>query len=359
MYLYFRTCTTTPAVPPTFSKMSVDKYQYQFTSIDSLVLPRSVPIDHFPSSTEDPNSTWVTTISSGKEKIVKIEVPLSEGIPLHSVAGSPLAQEAPDTAEPPKPSDRKCRNRECNKTSGQAGKPRSIYCSKKCQSREQNLRQGRVKSKSAKKANHSRADAEELNEKESPKRSRKAGAESPIDSGSSRGGSPASLSPAIMSAGISPPSSSPFRMDSPTSTFIPIQNANNSRISLFNNRSGSPQAGFVPIQPPPIIPPLHSSTPSPPPFPSLDGTISPSFDSLLPSYMGDVSGNFFSGRLTPLFSSESGRFTPSGRWTPNNMLPDGRSTPSIFFNYSGRWTPSEFDAATNTRESNVLAKIID
>eukprot|EP01102_Stenamoeba_stenopodia_P009444 TRINITY_DN2783_c0_g3_i1.p1 TRINITY_DN2783_c0_g3~~TRINITY_DN2783_c0_g3_i1.p1 ORF type:complete len:218 (-),score=31.52 TRINITY_DN2783_c0_g3_i1:107-760(-) len=39
----------------------------------------------------------------------------------------------------------KCRNRECNNLCGQADKPRSIYCSKRCQSREQNLRQGRIK----------------------------------------------------------------------------------------------------------------------------------------------------------------------------------------------------------------------
>lgn len=39
----------------------------------------------------------------------------------------------------------KCANRECNNLSGQPNKPRSIYCSKRCQSREQNLRQGRIK----------------------------------------------------------------------------------------------------------------------------------------------------------------------------------------------------------------------
>lgn len=40
---------------------------------------------------------------------------------------------------------RKCGNRECNNSAGQDEKPRSIYCSKKCQSREQNIRQGRIK----------------------------------------------------------------------------------------------------------------------------------------------------------------------------------------------------------------------
>lgn len=39
----------------------------------------------------------------------------------------------------------KCRNRECSNPRGQPGKPRSIYCSSRCQSREQNLRQGRIK----------------------------------------------------------------------------------------------------------------------------------------------------------------------------------------------------------------------
>uniref|UniRef100_A0A7S4ITY2 Uncharacterized protein n=1 Tax=Vannella robusta TaxID=1487602 RepID=A0A7S4ITY2_9EUKA len=38
-----------------------------------------------------------------------------------------------------------CKNRECSNPSGYASKPNSIYCSTKCQSREQNLRQGRVK----------------------------------------------------------------------------------------------------------------------------------------------------------------------------------------------------------------------
>eukprot|EP01116_Phalansterium_solitarium_P015938 TRINITY_DN358_c0_g1_i4.p1 TRINITY_DN358_c0_g1~~TRINITY_DN358_c0_g1_i4.p1 ORF type:complete len:437 (+),score=48.62 TRINITY_DN358_c0_g1_i4:94-1404(+) len=40
---------------------------------------------------------------------------------------------------------RKCANRECQNPGGQPDKPRSIYCSKRCQSREQNLRQGRIK----------------------------------------------------------------------------------------------------------------------------------------------------------------------------------------------------------------------
>ena len=39
----------------------------------------------------------------------------------------------------------KCRNRECSSLRGYPKKPNSIYCSARCQSREQNLRQGRVK----------------------------------------------------------------------------------------------------------------------------------------------------------------------------------------------------------------------
>merc|ERR1712100_496427 len=38
-----------------------------------------------------------------------------------------------------------CHNRECNNPQGYKNKPNSIYCSSRCQSREQNLRQGRVK----------------------------------------------------------------------------------------------------------------------------------------------------------------------------------------------------------------------
>mmetsp|Transcript_7602 Transcript_7602/g.21607 ORF Transcript_7602/g.21607 Transcript_7602/m.21607 type:complete len:379 (-) Transcript_7602:25-1161(-) len=40
---------------------------------------------------------------------------------------------------------KKCRNRECSARAGQEGKPRSPYCSKRCQAREQNMRQGRIK----------------------------------------------------------------------------------------------------------------------------------------------------------------------------------------------------------------------
>src|SRR3989338_3740079 len=43
----------------------------------------------------------------------------------------------------------KCNNRECSNMPGQLRKPRSIYCSRRCQSREQNLRQGRIRSASA------------------------------------------------------------------------------------------------------------------------------------------------------------------------------------------------------------------
>ena len=39
----------------------------------------------------------------------------------------------------------KCASRECLRPRGQIGHPRSMYCSKKCQCREQNLRQGRIK----------------------------------------------------------------------------------------------------------------------------------------------------------------------------------------------------------------------
>eukprot|EP00003_Mantamonas_plastica_P010351 TRINITY_DN197_c0_g1_i11.p1 TRINITY_DN197_c0_g1~~TRINITY_DN197_c0_g1_i11.p1 ORF type:complete len:285 (-),score=17.99 TRINITY_DN197_c0_g1_i11:39-893(-) len=38
-----------------------------------------------------------------------------------------------------------CANRECSNPAGRPGALRSIYCSKQCQSREQNLRQGRIK----------------------------------------------------------------------------------------------------------------------------------------------------------------------------------------------------------------------
>jgi len=66
----------------------------------------------------------------------------------HRMAGS-LAHMAPTNgmnqySNGPAPLQ-KCRNRECSNPRGQPGKPRSIYCSSRCQSREQNLRQGRIK----------------------------------------------------------------------------------------------------------------------------------------------------------------------------------------------------------------------
>jgi hypothetical protein len=42
-------------------------------------------------------------------------------------------------------SRRFCKNRECQNLAGQPSKPKSPYCSRKCQAREQNMRQGRIK----------------------------------------------------------------------------------------------------------------------------------------------------------------------------------------------------------------------
>jgi len=80
-----------------------------------------------------------TPVSDGREKITVVPGPSGQSIRLHRGNGR----------LPPidlsKPFAKKCRNRECNNLGGQPGKPRSIYCSKRCQSREQNLRQGRIK----------------------------------------------------------------------------------------------------------------------------------------------------------------------------------------------------------------------
>eukprot|EP01118_Nematostelium_gracile_P018173 TRINITY_DN79_c0_g1_i1.p1 TRINITY_DN79_c0_g1~~TRINITY_DN79_c0_g1_i1.p1 ORF type:complete len:329 (+),score=56.48 TRINITY_DN79_c0_g1_i1:137-988(+) len=87
------------------------------------------------------DSRWMTTptVSDGREKITVVPGPSGQSIRLHRGNGR----------LPPidlsKPFAKKCRNRECNNLGGQPGKPRSIYCSKRCQSREQNLRQGRIK----------------------------------------------------------------------------------------------------------------------------------------------------------------------------------------------------------------------
>jgi len=58
-----------------------------------------------------------------------------------------ITSDAKDTNTTPRGPYGKCRNRECKNKRGQPGKPRSLYCSPKCQSREQNLRQGRIKFK--------------------------------------------------------------------------------------------------------------------------------------------------------------------------------------------------------------------
>jgi len=196
--------------------------------------------------------------------------------------------------------------------------------------------------------NEKKFSANEARGIESPKRTKKKGPESPIDSGTQeRSGSPANFSTAAtqISAGRSPPSSYSLH-----SSFIPIQNA-----YLASLREDSPQVGFIPVQP--TISLVNSQSATPPlPFPLESENISPSFDSMMPVYMSDLSTNIFTGRLTPLFS-DTGRFTPTGRWTPSNMMPDGRSTPS-FLNYSGRWTPVEFDSNSN-RDSGSFSRIID
>mmetsp|Transcript_4502 Transcript_4502/g.6293 ORF Transcript_4502/g.6293 Transcript_4502/m.6293 type:complete len:387 (+) Transcript_4502:125-1285(+) len=82
---------------------------------------------------------WSTAVVSGRERITVVGGPSGPSIKLHKGNGR-----LPNI-DLSKPFAKKCRNRECNNLGGQLGKPRSIYCSKRCQSREQNLRQGRIK----------------------------------------------------------------------------------------------------------------------------------------------------------------------------------------------------------------------
>jgi len=82
---------------------------------------------------------WNTSLCEGKERITVVPGPSGISIRLHKGNGRLPPMDLT------KPFARKCRNRECNNLGGQLGKPRSIYCSKRCQSREQNLRQGRIK----------------------------------------------------------------------------------------------------------------------------------------------------------------------------------------------------------------------
>lgn len=77
--------------------------------------------------------------AEGRERITVVPGPSGASIKLHRGPGKLPPMDLN------KPFARKCRNRECNNLGGQQGKPRSIYCSKRCQSREQNLRQGRIK----------------------------------------------------------------------------------------------------------------------------------------------------------------------------------------------------------------------
>lgn len=85
------------------------------------------------------SSSPAFTPTETKERITVVPVSFTLSLKLHKENGNCLPVELM------KPFARKCKNRECNNLGGQIGKPRSIYCSKRCQSREQNLRQGRIK----------------------------------------------------------------------------------------------------------------------------------------------------------------------------------------------------------------------
>jgi len=78
-------------------------------------------------------------VNGGAGVIKIVEGPSGPTVQLHNEGVGTL----PSTLS--KLASMKCKNRECNNLCGQLNKPRSIYCSKRCQSREQNLRQGRIK----------------------------------------------------------------------------------------------------------------------------------------------------------------------------------------------------------------------
>jgi hypothetical protein len=143
----------------------------------------------------------------------------------------------------------------------------------------------------------------------------------------------------------SPPSASIHLPDITSSTFAAVISAP----KIAEMRANSPNATFLPIEPASDLEdykptqPLHRNLiASPPPLVQIDGHISPSLESLLPTYYTDLNACFFSGtgRLTPLFDSggNTGRFTP-GRWTPSLLSEQlGRCTPN-----NGRLTPLEFE----------------
>eukprot|EP01119_Soliformovum_irregulare_P002364 TRINITY_DN12629_c0_g1_i1.p1 TRINITY_DN12629_c0_g1~~TRINITY_DN12629_c0_g1_i1.p1 ORF type:complete len:367 (-),score=36.24 TRINITY_DN12629_c0_g1_i1:80-1180(-) len=130
--------------------------EYQFHSAEALihgsehddvghmsVSGRSSPLDFLAHASANakvdvPLSKWRITSMTDAGKITVVAGPGGSSVQLHKTT----VKVSPD---PSKPQAKKCRNRECNNLGGQAGKPRSIYCSKRCQSREQNLRQGRIK----------------------------------------------------------------------------------------------------------------------------------------------------------------------------------------------------------------------
>jgi hypothetical protein len=213
------------------------------------------------------NNRFSTTACEGKERITVVAGPSGVSIRLHKGNGR----------LPPvdltKPFLKKCRNRECNNLGGQLGKPRSIYCSKRCQSREQNLRQGRIKN-----------------------------VRSPTPtglSGSKRNGSPRSSPSPISMLGTS----SPISMSASTSTGMRMTP---SPISLNQDQSGSSYStSFSPIPMSSSIPSSnHMSTPILLPRPTQPNIQTTQFVKTVSSAKSTLSNGSLSSPFTPATSQQ-------------------------------------------------------
>ncbi|PRP82382.1 hypothetical protein PROFUN_10158 [Planoprotostelium fungivorum] len=233
----------------------------RFSNVDDLLgiaaTGRTSPLDFLARAAypDGPlENKWQVAPVEGREKITVVQGSLGVSIRLHKELESPNMDSKMNT--------RKCRNRECNNMGGQQGKPRSIYCSKRCQSREQNLRQGRIKLKSG---------------KSSPGSSTPNGASGPF--------TPATSSPTIgytPSAGSaftyrSSPSNSPSSSSSPGASPIvtaraPLMTSPKHEIPSLtesHSMSDSHSSPSLSPSPPPVIPapsPLPLTSPSPLPY---------------------------------------------------------------------------------------------
>lgn len=273
----------------------------------------------FHDNTEHPPLSKWSTKSGGKERITVVPGPQCPSIRLHKGNGRLPAFDLS------KPFAKKCRNRECNNLCGQEGKPRSIYCSKRCQSREQNLRQGRIKNarsptklntppkqpSTPSTPNYSAIALTQPQEHESPN-------SSPVMTAS-----PAPSSP--LSMGTHSHSTSPnFLATSPSPSPIPMLGTARTPSPLLMPPSMHSSA-FASLTPSPLAMPRLGITPSPHPSPSpVSLTLESSSFSPIPMSSSIPNPQ---GISTPIFLPKPTQSAPKAGPVP--MSPSAGSPPTL------------------------------